>query len=104
MEQTDTIYQAIFILSGFLSGDHDQSTEQVQKHIADCFAEDDPPEPIPHYNDSVLAPFRFIHPYLVEDRKLSPRVLVAHRVGYDEQTNHIIVPHYWNKRLVGWQR
>jgi hypothetical protein len=104
LTQSKNTDQAVEVLSTYLAGDHDQSYEQVQSKIKELFADDELPEPIPHYNSSMLDAWKFIHPWLVEDRGISPRVLVRHKVGYDQTTNTVIIPHFWEKRLVGWQR
>jgi hypothetical protein len=74
-------------------------------------------EPIPVFNDGVLAPWRqwpIQHPYLTEPiekggRGIPEANLERYEVGYcDEDTNwdyyqRIIIPLRWNKQLVGWQ-
>lgn len=105
MEQATELSRAVELLTGFITGDDEQiTTESIQQKIADLFADPEYPDDIPRYNESVLQAWRYIHPYLIEDRGLDPRVLVAHGVGYDASTNTIIVPHFWQHQLVGWQR
>lgn len=105
MEQATELSRAVELLTGFITGDDEQTTtESIQQKIKDLFADPEYRDDIPQYNESVLQAWRFIHPYLIEDRGLDPRVLVAHGVGYDESTNTIIVPHFWKQQLVGWQR
>lgn len=74
--------------------------------------------PIPVYNDSVLDPWTKwpeFHPYLTEGipemgvyGRNIPRDTLRHfRIGYAEEyfdgSERIIIPAFWNDRLVGWQ-
>jgi len=57
---------------------------------------------LPSYNERILAPWAFIHPYLAErgiDRDTASRL----HIGWDERTNRITIPHFWQGHLVGWQ-
>lgn len=68
---------------------------------------------LPHYDDRVLDQWAFIHPYLTEFRKIPAQNVVDSRVGYGTlrvkvgdtfvSSERIIIPHFWNGQLVGWQ-
>jgi DNA primase len=103
MEECDR-EQAVSVIEGLMAPERDLSLEELRERIQKSFAEPDEEEPIPRYNDNVLAAWRFIHPHLVEDRGLSPTVLQRYRVGYDESENKIVIPHFVAGRLVGWQK
>jgi Toprim-like len=60
-------------------------------------------QPIPKFNRNVLEPWRFIHPYLTVDCHIPESNIIAHDVGYDPKADRIVLPHYWNGELVGWQ-
>lgn len=60
-------------------------------------------QPIPEFNPSVLAHWRYIHPYLTEIRHIPESNIIAHEVGWDPDANRIIIPHFWKSKLVGWQ-
>lgn len=96
--------QAVAVIEGLMSPWRDLSLEELRERIQKSFDGADEEEPIPRYNESVLRAWRFIHPHLVEDRGLSPSVLRRYRVGYDETENKIVIPHFVNGRLVGWQK
>ena len=72
------------------------------------------PAPIPKMSQSVLVPWRKIHPYLTEDRGISPETVMAFQVGYAAtyrtrcgesfiESPRIVIPHLWKGDLVGWQ-
>jgi hypothetical protein len=57
---------------------------------------------LPQYSDRILAPWAWVHPYLAErgiDRDTASRL----HIGWDERTNRITIPHFWQGHLVGWQ-
>lgn len=57
---------------------------------------------MPEYPDSLLFKFRKIHPYLYE-RGLSEDIIKEMHVGFDEEHCGIIIPHYFQGKLRGWQ-
>lgn len=69
---------------------------------------------IPRYDERILEPWRFIHPYLTEFRNIQRQNIIDLNVGYGtlsvpmgdgvfKKSERIIVPHFWDGRLVGWQ-
>lgn len=58
--------------------------------------------PIPTYSDSVLDPWRLIHPYLTEIRKIPVKTLIQFRVGFNPDNDRVVIPHFWKGKLVGW--
>ena len=54
------------------------------------------------YPDQIIQPFFKFHPYLIE-RGISKEVARDMKVGYDETHGGITIPHYFNRKLVGWQ-
>lgn len=59
---------------------------------------------IPTYVTRVLEPWLMIHPYMTDVRGISEEVLIDHWVGYDERETRIVLPHFWEGKLVGWQK
>jgi DNA primase len=72
--------------------------------------------PIPRYDETVLHQWvrpGLHHPYLttgfggIRGRGIPPKTLDRFRVGYageyHDGTERIIIPHFWDGRLVGWQ-
>jgi CHC2 zinc finger len=57
--------------------------------------------PIPKFDKRILTPWKLIHPYLTEDRKIPEENIIKHTVGFDGW--RIIIPHFWRDDLVGWQ-
>lgn len=66
---------------------------------------------IPRYSDRVLDPWNYVYPGLttgVEDlgivgRGIPEANLIEARVGWDMESDRVIIPHFWNDELVGWQ-
>ncbi len=59
--------------------------------------------PIPTYSEKILKAWGFVHPYLIEARGISPEVYKEFRLGWDEKADRIVLPHFWQGKLVGWQ-
>jgi hypothetical protein len=59
--------------------------------------------PVPTYSDRVLAPWSFIHPYFTEGRGIPQETVLKYRLGWDEATDRVVLPHFWRDQLVGWQ-
>jgi hypothetical protein len=59
--------------------------------------------PIPTYSDKMLKPWSFNHPYLLEDRGISEDTYRRFRLGWDPKTDRVVLPHFWQGNLVGWQ-
>lgn len=57
---------------------------------------------LPAYSDRVLAPWAFVHPYLHE-RGIDTDTASALQIGWREDDNRIVIPHFWDGKLVGWQ-
>lgn len=59
--------------------------------------------PLPAYSERVLRPWAYIHPYL-SSRGVSDDTASALHIGWDQESNRITIPHFWEGHLVGWQR
>jgi hypothetical protein len=57
---------------------------------------------VPAYNERILRPWAFIHPYL-GSRGITDAVAEELQIGWDERTNRITIPQWWEGNLVGWQ-
>lgn len=60
-------------------------------------------EPIPTYSERVLAPWEWRHPYMEEIRSVPEATQDRFRIGWDPEFDRIVIPHFWDGRLVGWQ-
>lgn len=56
------------------------------------------------YSPHVLNPWSASHPYMREERGISQEVHERLHIGYDPVENRIVIPHFWEGRLVGWQK
>jgi hypothetical protein len=70
--------------------------------------------PMPKLSPRILDPWRVIHPYMTEVRKVPEENLVRFNVGYGKlrvrargddfvDSERIVIPHFWKDQLVGWQ-
>ena len=67
--------------------------------------------PISTYAERVLDPWLLIHPYMTEVRGIPEETLIRFKVGYDEHhpvgdgktSERIVIPVFFNGKLVGWQ-
>lgn len=57
---------------------------------------------LPAYNDRIIAPWAFTHPYLAE-RGIDHDTASRLHIGWREDLNRITIPVFWNGHLVGWQ-
>lgn len=57
---------------------------------------------MPEYPEDALFQYRKIHPYLL-DRGISRETIIEMQVGYDEEHDGIVIPHFFMGKLVGWQ-
>ena len=59
--------------------------------------------PIPKFSKKILDGWRFIHPYMTEIRNIPEEILIQFNIGWNPETNRIVLPHFWKDELVGWQ-
>ena len=59
--------------------------------------------PLPRYAPSVLDPWRFTHPYLIEYRHVPEQTIIEMQVGWNAAQSQVIIPHFFRDTLVGWQ-
>ncbi len=60
-------------------------------------------QPIPKYSEKILQGWAYDHPYLVEARGIAPELYSRFRLGWDPSSDRVIIPHFWQGSLVGWQ-
>lgn len=66
--------------------------------------------PIPTYSDRALKPWAYEHPYLTDPPTADPpgrgiplETVRRFRVGWDPEEDRIVLPHFWQGKLAGWQ-
>jgi DNA primase len=71
--------------------------------------------PMPKMSAKVLEPWLAIHPYMTEERGCTEETLMQFLVGYAPdyrvrltedrfiESSRIVIPHFWQGNLVGWQ-
>jgi hypothetical protein len=105
LEGKETLAEALPVIGSFLTGATVESAEAledmcqrllslVEVGIAD----------IPTYHERFLRPWSAIHPYLYEERGITIEAATKLQLGFDEQENRVVFPHFWKGKLVGWQK
>lgn len=59
--------------------------------------------PIPKMDARVLTPWLAIHPYMTEIRGVAEETIKKFMVGWNPETNRIVIPLFWDGSLAGWQ-
>lgn len=105
LENRDSFDEILPIIAPFLAGSvvpDDQFGPAMDAAIATSFPHAAYSANLPAYSDRVLAPWAFIHPYL-EERGIDADTVSRLQIGWREDDNRIIIPHFWEGKLVGWQ-
>ena len=106
LENKSSFAEIVPILAPFLgdaTAEPDEFRAEVESALAaflatpGAYAAD-----LPAYSDRVLAPWAFVHPYLHE-RGIDADTASALQIGWREDDNRIVIPHFWGGKLVGWQ-
>lgn len=58
---------------------------------------------LPEYSPKILDSWSFSHPY-VRERGIDLGTSSRLGIGFDESTNRIVFPHFWEGKFVGWQQ
>lgn len=105
MEGKDSPEEVAGIINDFLTGvtkEEDVFAAEIAKMMetapAGAYAAE-----LPSYSEKIIAPWAFIHPYLAE-RGIDAGTASFLDIGWDETDNRITIPHFWNGKLVGWQK
>ena len=82
-----------------------ESLERLLAHLDALYSPMVPQSrpPMPEYDDSILDSWKFIHPYLTEDRGIPIENIISLNIGYDPNRDRITLPHFWEGTLVGYQ-
>lgn len=59
-------------------------------------------EEMPAYPADALFQYRFVHPWMLR-AGMTEEAVKFFQVGYDHERNSVLLPHWWQGRLVGWQ-
>jgi 5S rRNA maturation endonuclease (ribonuclease M5) len=103
MEQKESLSDILPIVGDFLDGST-LSTEDFKDEIEKILAGANSYElDIPEYSTKILVPWAFSHPY-IRERGIDVDTSSKLQIGYDETTNRIVFPHFWDDKLVGWQQ
>ncbi|ACH62157.1 DNA primase [Mycobacterium phage Myrna] len=94
------------LVRGFLEGGTAEPNQFMAKLSALVVApesEKTGPPVVRGLSERNLAQWGYTHPYIVE-RGIDLDTASRLQIGYDPDENRITIPHFWNGRLVGWQK
>lgn len=104
LEDKDSFEDILPLVTQFLVGatlNQDDFEQEVMQALAaitgGAYSVD-----LPTYSARVLTPWAFVHPYLHE-RGIDSETASRLQIGWREDDNRIIIPHFWQGKLVGWQ-
>jgi DNA primase len=93
--------EALKYLEAYLTGENvtvEDLTERIKRNIAGIKE-----TPMPSYPKDLLFKYdKGIHPYIMR-RGISEEVAIELQVGWDDDHCGIMIPHFWQGKLVGWQ-
>jgi hypothetical protein len=104
LEDKDSFEEILPLVSQFLTGatlNQDEWEVEVVNLLAALNGKGYAIE-LPSYSERVLTPWSFVHPYLHE-RGVDSETASRLQIGWREDDNRIIIPHFWDGKLVGWQ-
>jgi Toprim domain-containing protein len=104
LEGKETLHDALPVIGEMLKGatlERDEFMVTLQRLIDRGTPTVD--APMTAYNSHVLDSWAFAHPYMLE-RGITAEVHQRLRVGFDRAENRVVIPHFWNGDLVGWQK
>jgi DNA primase len=102
MEGCDRL-SALERLSAFIEDPMAETSQSLIEILKEKFKAEEPPASIPTYSEFILRPWKKIHPYLAS-RGISDATVISHKVGYDDEEDKIVFPHFWKGKLVGYQK
>jgi DNA primase len=101
LEGRDDFASIVPVLSDFFCGATHDSV-RVRKDLDTIFAEPMYAVDLPSYSEKVLPPVG-AHPYML-GRGITMEAHKLLRIGYDAKDNRIVFPHFFDGKLVGWQK
>lgn len=102
LENKSSFEEVLPLAAPFLAGEV-SSDDTFSAEIAAFFAKSSSfVADLPSYSNRVLAPWAFVHPYLYE-RGIDDSIASRLQIGWRDDDNRIIIPHFWQGNLVGWQ-
>jgi hypothetical protein len=103
MEKKDDLHDIIPVVSDLLTGSV-QESDTFRDQLDRLFVRDSVYSiELPEYHSRILKPWMFSHPYLREERGVSLEASSRLKLGWNQDTNRIVFPHFWMGKLVGWQ-
>ena len=84
------------------SEDEDNLEEEIERMLSET---DKPPstDVLPTFDDTMLFKYRKEHPWMIE-QGITREAAKHLQVGYDDERENIIFPHWAYGKLVGWQQ
>lgn len=103
MEQKDTLSEIIPIVGEFLDGATSSGEDFLSEIDKLLTQEDSFSVDLPEYSPKILDVWSFSHPY-IRERGIDLNTSSKLGIGFDQSTNRIVFPHFWEGKIVGWQQ
>jgi hypothetical protein len=106
MEGADTFGEVAPMLSEFFVGGT-RSAVNFRKDLDKIFTEASYSISLPQYSDRLLNPWMNDgrpHPYWFSQRGITHEAIGILKLGWDKVDNRVVFPHFWQGKLVGWQK
>lgn len=103
MEGKEHLGDIIPVIGDFLEGATSTSEDFLSEIEGILSAESSYLIDIPEYSPKILEPWAYSHPY-IRQRGISLDASSRLKIGYDQNSNRIVFPHFWEGKLVGWQQ
>lgn len=105
MEKKEYFSEIIRFIQPFLSGSASEDPENFKKELERLFDQKEVYSlELPSYSERILKPWLVSHPYLREDRGVSLEASSRLMIGWDSEDNRLVFPHFFQGKLVGWQK
>lgn len=103
MEKKESLSDVIPLVGEFLDGatsSGDEFLAEVDKLLTQ---QNSYSIELPEYSPKILDAWNFSHPY-IRERGIDLETSSKLKIGFDQNTNRIVFPHFWEGKIVGWQQ
>lgn len=102
LKETDRV-GVLRYLSTFQEVSSGEDPSVFLKELEELLSDEGKSTRMPVYSERVLKPWMMHHPYVLE-RGISEDTLEEMKVGYDPDEIRIVLPNFFQGKLVGWQK
>lgn len=103
MEKKNNLNEIIPLVGEFLDGSTSSDQDFLSEINAILAQQDSYSISLPEYSTKILDVWSFSHPY-IRERGITLEASSKLQIGFDQTTNRIVFPHFWEGKFVGWQQ